>query len=569
MNKLKIIDLFAGAGGLSCGFKATDAYEIKLAVEKNPDARLTYRANHFNVDIEEDVKYLKYEKIIEKYGEIDVVIGGPPCQGFSNANRQKNDLISGNNQLVKYFIEAVEKLRPKAFVMENVKMMGSPTHKFFLDNKSEEELKKLGIKTQLTTVAIGEMTSLTKEQIEFIKRREGLGSIALDKDLVLKLMNIIRASKSTNPYDKVYKTIQKNLQKELRKWEELYPMLKPKVTHELKPTHKIKLVDMRQDLGNSFWKKYCMLWNKTKRNILTFLRDKGEDQVNYKKLCENIKDIVEVQKIFLKLDEIKINNISNPELMVQGNSIMITLETYNIVQYVEEKLKSLGYIVGKDILNAADYGVPQLRQRLVIVGIRNELVPNVQHGKELLPQERPFEGNPLKIKHAIGDLEKVDPFNNVTENTRERVGRLDDNEYSRFVLKGDKIYNHIVTESRETALSRFKELKEGQNFHDLDDKLKSTYANPARTQNTIYKRLKYDDTCGTVVNVRKSMWIHPTKHRAISIREAARLQSFPDNFIFKGTKNSQYQQVGNAVPPLMAKAIASRVAELLGVNVEK
>ena len=91
----------------------------------------------------------------------------------------------------------------------------------------------------------------------------------------------------------------------------------------------------------------------------------------------------------------------------------------------------------------------------------------------------------------------------------------------------------------------------------------NTYTDPSRTQNTIYLRLNYDEPCGTVVNVRKSMWIHPTLDRAISVREAARLQTFPDSFIFCGTKDQQYQQVGNAVPPIMAKAIAKKVAKLL------
>ena len=72
-----------------------------------------------------------------------------------------------------------------------------------------------------------------------------------------------------------------------------------------------------------------------------------------------------------------------------------------------------------------------------------------------------------------------------------------------------------------------------------------------------------DKVCGTVVNVRKSMWIHPTLNRAISVREAARLQSFPDEFEFVGTKDSQYQQVGNAVPPKLAKKIAEHILKYL------
>ena len=98
----------------------------------------------------------------------------------------------------------------------------------------------------------------------------------------------------------------------------------------------------------------------------------------------------------------------------------------------------------------------------------------------------------------------------------------------------------------------------------MEDTLKSnTYTDVSRTQNTIYLRLNYDEPNGTVVNVRKSMWIHPTLDRAISVREAARLQTFPDSFVFCGTKDRQYQQVGNAVPPIMAKAIAKKIARTL------
>ena len=117
--------------------------------------------------------------------------------------------------------------------------------------------------------------------------------------------------------------------------------------------------------------------------------------------------------------------------------------------------------------------------------------------------------------------------------------------------------------TRKRAKERFASLKEGENFHDLDAALKDNYAVPERTQNSIYLRLDSSKPSETVVNVRKSMWIHPTLNRAISVREAARLQSFPDRFVFRGTKDSQYQQVGNAVPPLMAKGIAETLLKYI------
>lgn len=80
----------------------------------------TYKKNHASVDVRGDVCSANYDEIREKYGKIDVVIGGPPCQGFSNANRQKNHAISQNNMLVKQYIRAIRELQPEAFVMENV-----------------------------------------------------------------------------------------------------------------------------------------------------------------------------------------------------------------------------------------------------------------------------------------------------------------------------------------------------------------------------------------------------------------------------------------------------------------
>ena len=117
------------------------------------------------------------------------------------------------------------------------------------------------------------------------------------------------------------------------------------------------------------------------------------------------------------------------------------------------------------------------------------------------------------------------------------------------------VKNHITTKTTELAMERFKKIERGKNFHSLSELMKSTYAKPERTQNTIYLRLDPDEPSGTVVNVRKSMWIHPTLDRAVTVREAARLQSFPDKFEFVGTKDSQFQQVGNAVPPLLDKCI--------------
>ena len=101
----KTVDLFAGAGGLSLGFQLTEAFEIVAAAENNPNALKTYKRNHPKTKLYKDVRTIKYGKLQKDLGPIDVVIGGPPCQGFSNANRQKAQAISQNNTLVKAYVK--------------------------------------------------------------------------------------------------------------------------------------------------------------------------------------------------------------------------------------------------------------------------------------------------------------------------------------------------------------------------------------------------------------------------------------------------------------------------------
>ena len=200
--------------------------------------------------------------------------------------------------------------------------------------------------------------------------------------------------------------------------------------------------------------------------------------------------------------------------------------------------------------------------RFVAMGIKKSISSKVALPKGSLDEDEYY-----TVRDAIEDIEDVEA---ITEVSADKGILLQPKVVSKLAEKlrdSTMLYNHIITKTTDVAMERFKALKQGQNFHALSDNLKTnTYTDASRTQNTIYLRLNYDEPSGTVVNVRKSMWIHPTLDRAISVREAARLQTFPDSFIFCGSKDKQYQQVGNAVPPIMAKAIAKKLAKLLGNN---
>ena len=130
-----VIDLFAGAGGLSLGFKQTGQVKIIAAAENNPNARKTYKRNFKLARLYSDVRTIDYAELQDTVGPVDIVIGGPPCQGFSNANRQHTTVISMNNRLVKEYVRAICELNPKAFVMENVAMLRSQVHRFFLEEQ--------------------------------------------------------------------------------------------------------------------------------------------------------------------------------------------------------------------------------------------------------------------------------------------------------------------------------------------------------------------------------------------------------------------------------------------------
>jgi DNA (cytosine-5)-methyltransferase 1 len=247
------------------------------------------------------------------------------------------------------------------------------------------------------------------------------------------------------------------------------------------------------------------------------------------------------------------------EEKTRTGNVVAKVHSYPVIQYVK-KIVEEDYKQCSDVVNSLWYGVPQDRRRYVVFGVRKDILGE----QELKMPSKPEEIQTISVNDAIIDLIDCQTTENVSTDAIKYADAEQLSQYAKKMRKDSKIlYNHVITKSVEDAKKRFAQLKEGQNFHDLDEKLKSNYADPKRTQNSIYLRLRGNEPSGTVINVRKSMWIHPQLDRAISVREAARLQSFPDKFIFVGSKDSQYQQVGNAVPPMMAEGLAEWLYQYL------
>ena len=281
------------------------------------------------------------------------------------------------------------------------------------------------------------------------------------------------------------------------------------------------------------------------------------EEIEFDALIRAIEIPLSVQRMLGRMQELLDNNIHVSEYRFENGTVIAAVQSYAVFDYIDGVLSAApyNYDITAKVYNALDYGAPQKRERFIIVGTKEGMV--------YVPPKPEFTSDTFRtVRDAIADLQDVPAVTEVDAPPVE-LQRMDNLSDLAQVLRGKLLYNHVSTATRETAQARFAALKEGQNFHDLGSELKTTYSNADRTQNTIYMRLKYNEPSGTVVNVRKSMWVHPELDRAISIREAARLQTFPDTFVFEGSKDSQYQQVGNAVPPFLSNAIARSLVKAL------
>lgn len=529
MGKYSVIDLFAGAGGLSLGFMQTNKYDIKVAFENNPDMQATYRANHPDVEVLGDVCKANYQEIQKKYGTIDVVIGGPPCQGFSNANRQKNHAISQNNMLVKQYLRAILELKPKAFVMENVSMLRSEVHRFYMEYGDEEIVKKCGIPAKETPLHLLDAQFLFDSAIDIIQNKAEIAKHLWPEEDYSEL-NVIYKNSRNLP--KMKKALEK---------------------------HKAKLLHAAErHLKNNSDDHISVATRKAFNAIVSYY----DNILAAEELIAVIEPAIMIQRMLSKAQEIFQNNII-VDSYSQEDGLSANIRSFAVYDYLNSILSAPenDYVINSDVLCAADYGAPQKRMRFVVIGIKRSIATKIA-----LPKGRFDEDEYRTVKDAIADLETVQPVYDLEEDKEGiKIDHIDGlNELAASLRNSAILKNHIITKTTDTAMERFKAIKQGQNFHSLDEKLKTnTYTDVSRTQNTIYLRLDYGEPSGTVVNVRKSMWIHPTLDRAISVREAARLQTFPDSFVFCGSKDKQYQQVGNAVPPIMAKSIAKKLAQTL------
>lgn len=241
-------------------------------------------------------------------------------------------------------------------------------------------------------------------------------------------------------------------------------------------------------------------------------------------------------------------------ILMENVTGLLSMDGGRVITVIENAFRDVGYKVETYTLNAVDYGVPQFRERVFILGRINGIVP--------LPPA-PSTGNIVTTGDAISDLDFLDsgerstiyeksPETDYQERMREKVGR-------------EQLRNHEAPKHTRKVRERFSLFEEGDSMKDIPPEW--------RTKKLIVYRMARDRPMRTLLTLPDD-FIHYSKDRILTVREYARLQSFPDHYVFYGPKSTgglrrrvdvpQYSQVGNAVPCMLAQAVGESIkAQLL------
>ena len=611
---IKFIDLFAGAGGISEGFLQAytdDKYfDFVLASDINSNCELTHKVRYnrqlgldtafITGDIMSDDFLSRLEKEIGDQ-DIDVVTGGPSCQSFSLSGRRRK--FDKRDNLFIHYLKVIRKLRPKYFVMENVKGILTKD------------------KGKFKTAVMNEIRSIIdeKEVDGMLAYFNGVLSRTANDSVRQCFINKIRieAVEDGEEYffiDKYFQIV-----------ESVYKQLTKPVTLKVSKSNKhittirhalslLKLSSERQKLMNS------ILHIKAEADVDN---DQLVDKFNKFLYAISDDDLVEtINRHLYWVEEFK----AQPEI-VERFKLLVNLYTLTLEEvfgelrkYAEDdnSLKDYERIMNEIhlyrikkplILNSSDFGVPQNRERVIFIGCRKDqpIITNIPastpdnkvtiyealhdldfldnaekaNDYEEVPMEDRFEG--LNITRTVDGVPDAE---GETYSEWSRQGRLEhrfvfeeepfyvrslDNLYSNSVEHG-RLFNHQTSKQSEEVLKRLSVIAKAGDYTDVVKKqLEDMGLNSDKRNYTV---LKPDGQSPTVVTLPDD-FIHYHRHRAPTVREMARLQSFDDSFVFQGKRTTggdkrksetpQYTMVGNAVPPLMAKAIANKILEVITI----
>lgn len=248
------------------------------------------------------------------------------------------------------------------------------------------------------------------------------------------------------------------------------------------------------------------------------------------------------ERNFLFLEYMRFVKVFDPDYLILENvSGMRSTAGGQFEQDIKEYMETLGYDTSVDILNAADFGVPQVRQRLIFVGVRK----NRGLTTPFVFPKGSFKGNYRTVKEAISDLPELGNNESSVE-----YSKPPQNEYQEFMREGvrDILYNHSSPKHPQDTIEKIRNTTQGEPMYPkFKQRIRLCEDKPSPTQLAGGIRPQFQ-------------FGHPTQPRGLSIRERARIQSFPDSYVFLGGTVQERVQTGNAVPPLLIYNLAKLIA---------
>ena len=605
------LDLFAGAGGFSEGFMQAytdDKYfDFRLASDINENCELTHRVR-YNDMLGLDTKFLCQDimddsfltNLLREIGsqEIDVVTGGPSCQSFSLAGRRKK--LDKRDDLFFHYLKVIKAVRPKYFVMENVK--GSLT-------KDEGRIKERILREIRSIVDDAKMNYLFAFMANNIR---ALMPSSLYEILYARLcMETLDCDRERqheivfNNLDQQLKDLTKHLPYNVSKSDESVNTIR----------HGLLLLKMKQQ-RDSIRKQIIQLKTNSHIDNDTFVDE-------YNAIIETISDEKILEKTFDAIDEVTTIGKCHNEAATLKKSLEILISTFDeCIDFIGEQVKDDKFLTSnlnslmKEIrlynieepmvLLSSNYGVPQNRERVVFIGCRNDQEIINEIPATVSDYEK------VKVYEALWDLDMVGNGETVTsyktpgtikeyESVKKKRGVQGEpesdghlfSEWSRMGRLGHRftfdlqpfyvanmteldlpqkhqhmeLFNHQTSQQNETVRERLRIIAEHKDYDDAKVELKEKGLDSQKRNYVVLDPLGQSPTVCTMPDD----FIHYSAYRPMTVREMARLQSFDDSFVFQGKRQTggnnrqkeipQYTLVGNAVPPLMARAIANTLLQ--------
>jgi DNA (cytosine-5)-methyltransferase 1 len=255
------------------------------------------------------------------------------------------------------------------------------------------------------------------------------------------------------------------------------------------------------------------------------------------------KRIIDDDRNKLYRDYFRVLKIINPTFFVIENVTgILNLNGGAVKEDIIKRSNETGYKVFIKTLCAVEHGVPQNRKRVFFIGIKK----NNLNGEFIFPEEL---NNKISCEDAISDLPRLDLLE---DNKKYRCDPQSD--YQKMMRKNSQIvYNHEQSKHKKETIETISHVPEGGGMKNIPEELRGN-----RNYSSLLRRMDRSKPSQTIDTGHRT-YFHYEENRIISVREAARLQSFPDTYEFLGSKQYQYKQVGNAVPPILAYEVAKSI----------